>query len=299
MQSDQFNKSITTLQYIIESQKSIANASFSSVEYDTLLSKMYYRYNCSGSRKAEPLVSQYIEPLIGLLRDPLTICATPPLPQTLVLDYEGSVQSKRFFLLGPSAAFQNFAKPITSIVPWLSPLATSQKILFDLGASYFLGTSDTSVTTSSVIGTRWFYQYFRSHSLYLDRIIAFEAGQYPPPSYWKQIPDDLMGKLTFINTGIENTGKFNPWNVLKNIAKVEDYVIIKLDIDTSGLESELANQIVNDRSISSLIDEMFFEMHITVNEMRGFWGTPPGELKDTYILFTKLRQLGIRMHSWP
>ena len=61
----------------------------------------------------------------------------------------------------------------------------------------------------------------------------------------------------------------------------------------------LYNQVLNDTSISSLIDEMFFEMHVTVNEMKPYWGTPPGQLKDTYILFTKLRQLGIRMHSWP
>jgi len=76
-------------------------------------------------------------------------------------------------------------------------------------------------------------------------------------------------------------------------------VIIKLDIDTPILENELIDQILNDKSISSLIDEMFFEMHVTINEMIRFWGTPSGQLKDTYILFTKLRQLGIRMHSWP
>jgi hypothetical protein len=76
-------------------------------------------------------------------------------------------------------------------------------------------------------------------------------------------------------------------------------VIIKLDIDTPILENELLNQILNDPSISSLIDEMFFEMHVGVNEMRLYWGNQPGELKDTYVIFTKLRQLGIRMHSWP
>ena len=91
----------------------------------------------------------------------------------------------------------------------------------------------------------------------------------------------------------------NPWNILKTIAKPEDYVIIKLDIDTPALETALCNQILNDTSISSLIDEMFFEMHVTVNEMMPYWGAPGGELKDTYILFRKLRSLGIRMHSWP
>jgi hypothetical protein len=65
------------------------------------------------------------------------------------------------------------------------------------------------------------------------------------------------------------------------------------------LENDLVNQVINDTSISSLIDEMCFEMHVRVNEMLTYWGTQPGELKDSYILFTKLRQLGVRMHSWP
>jgi hypothetical protein len=294
MQSDQLNKSFVTLEFIIESQRKIANQSFSSKEYDELLSKMYYRYSCSGSSRL--IVSQYIEPLIGLLRDPLTICAPPAIPPSLQIVGD-SIQSKRFFLLGPSAAYQNFQTPQTSIVPWLRAPG-AQTILFDLGSAYFNGMSDAE-TSGSAIGTRWFYEYFRSKSLYLDHIIAFEASQYSPLSYWRQIPDDIIGKLTFINTGVETTGKFNPWNILKSIAKPEDYVIIKLDIDTPKLENELINQVANDTSISSLIDEMFFEMHVTVTEMKDCCGSPPGELKDSYKLFRKLRDLGIRMHSWP
>jgi len=152
---------------------------------------------------------------------------------------------------------------------------------------------------SSVVSTRWFYEYFRSISLHFDRIIAFEATEYSPRGYWNQIPDDIIGLFTFINTGVENSGKFNPWNILKSIAKVHDYVIIKLDIDSPAVEDELVSQILNDKSISSLIDEMFFEMHIRIKEMVNSWGNPPSELKDTYVCFTKLRQLGIRMHSWP
>jgi hypothetical protein len=293
-ESDQFNKSIATLEYIINAQKAVSKGSFSSEKYDKLLSKMYYRYTCSGS--SQFIVSQYIEPLIGLLRDPLTICTPLPIPPSLVIEGD-SLQSKRFFLLGPSAPYQDFTFPITSIVPWLH-LPGAQKILFDLGSSYFNGMSDTE-TTSTALGTRWFYEYFRSNSLSFDRIVAFETSQYTPEKYWNQIPEDIIGKFTFINTGVQITGKYNPWNILKSAAKPEDYVIIKLDIDTPTIESELMKQVVNDSSIYTLIDEMFFEMHVTVNEMNGFWGTPPGDLEDTYKLFRKLRELGIRMHSWP
>lgn len=258
---------------------------------------MFYRYECSGSFQSNIIVSQYIEPLIGLLRDPLTICKYDGLSSKLLFNGGEGVQSKRFYLLGPSAPYQNLYISTVDIAPWLNRPG-SRKILFDLGSSFFNGMSST-INSSSTIGTRWFYEYFRSISLRFDRIIAFEARQYTPNDYWKQIPDDIIGSLTFINNGVDKSGKFNPWNILKSIAKPDDYVIIKLDIDTPSLENNLANQVLNDPSISSLIDEMFYEMHVSVNEMRPFWGSPGGQLKDTYVFFTKLRQLGIRMHSWP
>jgi len=296
-QTDQMNKSISALEYIINLQKTIFNGSVVLKEYDELFSKMYYRLKCSNSAKSDLLVSQYIEPLIGLLRDPLTICSYDNLPSTLKITGENAVQSKRFFLLGPSAPYENFETSTISIAPWLYQQG-AKKILFDVGASYFNGMNNAE-TAGSALGTRWFYEYFRLNSLHFDRIIAFEARQYIPREYWAQIPDDIIGLFTFINAGVEKTGKFNPWNILKSIAKTNDYVIIKLDIDTPILENQLINQALNDPSISSLIDDMFFEMHISVNEMKGYWGAPPGQLKDTYELFTKLRKLGIRMHSWP
>ena len=297
MQNDQLSKSIRALEYIINLQKKISDHPILSHEYDELLSKMHYRYECSGLFRANLLVSQYIEPLIGLLRDPLTICPYKNL--TLKFNSTGSdpIQSKRFFLLGPSAPYQNFRTLKTSIAPWLYQ-SNSRKILIDIGSSLFNG-MDHPTQFSTTIGARWFYEYFRLNSLSFDRILAFEVNQYSPKVYWRQIPDDIIGLTTFINTGVETVGKFNPWNILKSIAKINDYVIIKLDIDNSMLETELIKQILNDKSISSLIDELFFEMHITVNEMKPYWGTPPGQLKDSYKIFIQLRQLGIRMHSWP
>lgn len=300
-QSDQLNKSIQTLAKIIDFQKRIFYGSSRSDRDEELFSKMFYRYECSkpSSSPSTRIVSQYIEPLIGLLRDPLTICQHGNVPAELRVDGEAAIQSKRFFLLGPSAPYANFqgSAAIPTIAPWLHK-SGSQKILVDLGASLFNG-GDNPNTPTNLLGARWFYEYFRSKSLQFDRLVAFEFVQHPPIKYWSQIPDDIIGKMTFINVGVESSGKFNPWNILKSIASVTDYVVIKLDIDTPPLENALMQQIVNDSSISSLIDEMFFEMHVTVNEMIPYWGAQPGNLKDSYVLFTKLRHLGIRMHSWP
>ncbi len=60
---------------------------------------MYYRYECVGSNQSNSLVSQYIEPLIGLLRDPLTFCSYGNRSAGLRLDGMELLQSKRFLLL--------------------------------------------------------------------------------------------------------------------------------------------------------------------------------------------------------
>ena len=288
-----------SLEKIIRFQKSAAAAVTFNDEDDVLFSKMFYRCESSrSSRKRALVVAQYIEPLIGLIRDPLTICPSSSNFGSLLLQGEDAIQSKRFFLLGPSAPYDRFhSGENRTIPPWLYQPG-AQKILVDLGASLFNGQDHPTIATQT-IGARWFYEYFRTLSLQFDRIIAFEYSEYAPKTYWRQIPDDLMGKLTFINVGVEETGKFNPWHALRTIAQKQDYVIVKLDIDTRPLEMGLINQILNTTEISSLIDEMFFEMHINVDEMKRFWGSPGGSLKDTYVLFNRLRQMGIRMHSWP
>ena len=293
---DQSNKSIMALEYIINLQKTIFNYTSTPSHSDELLSKMYYEYQCSNSSQSSLLVSQSIEPLIGLLRDPLSICSHSNIPPTLQIDTESSLQSKRFFLLGPSAPFHNFHPSTPAIAPWLYQ-KSGQKILIDVGSAYFNGI--VNGTSSVANSLRWFYDYFHSLSFRFDRIIAFESEQFSPEAYWSQIPDDMIGSLSFINVGVEKTGKLSPWNILTSIAKEDDYVVVKLDIDQPALENEFMHQVLQNKSISLLIDDMFFEMHVKVNEMIMYWGEQPGELSDSYKLFTKIRQAGIRMHSWP
>lgn len=297
-ETEHLEKSIRMIKKIVEYQKSIFRPPLSSTADEDIFSKMFYRYECSETRSKPKLVSHYIEPIIGLVRDPLTICGYQSLPTELHMGFEESVQSKRFILLGPSAPYENYpvhSQP--SVAPWLYNDKT-RLILIDLGASLFNGGPDPKVVTTWV-GARWFYDYFTRHAMTLDKIVAFEFQKLDTDMYWSQIPDDIIAKLTFINVGVGTAGALNPWNMLTTIAKPNDYVFVKLDIDNSPIENELMRQVVENASISSLIDEMFFEMHVNVNEMSTFWGPGLGDLQDTYVLFTKLRNLGIRMHSWP
>lgn len=298
VEPDQFNKSVNLIRKIIQYQKSVNRDNNAYDASEKLFSKMSYRYECEDKSIKPITVSQYIEPLTGLLRDPFTICAHAKVPDDLTINGNAAIQSKRFILLGPSAPHENYSlKPNQAIPPWLLT-SGSRLIVVDLGASLFNGGTDPTVVTTW-IGARWFYDYFKSKFIGIDQVLAFEYSGLDPNVYWPQIPEDLMGKLTLINVGVKKTGKFNPWNTIKRIAHPNDYVLVKLDIDNAEIENELINQVLNDMSVSTLIDEMFFEMHVNVTEMLPFWSMNNGTLKDSYTIFTKLRERGIRMHSWP
>ena len=110
MQNDQLNKSIRALEYIINLQKKISDQPILSNKYDELFSKMYYRYECSNLSRSDLLVSQYIEPLIGLLRDPLTICSYNNLPSKFNVTESDAIQSKRFFFSVPQHHIKIFER---------------------------------------------------------------------------------------------------------------------------------------------------------------------------------------------
>jgi hypothetical protein len=81
--------------------------------------------------------------------------------------------------------------------------------------------------------------------------------------------------------------------------------VFKLDIDAPFVEIELVKQIMADPELLSLIDEFYFEHHVTGSPMQWLgWrdqsavGAPLGDIQDSYDIFTFLRKSGVRAHSW-
>ncbi|UJR19848.1 hypothetical protein I4U23_022981 [Adineta vaga] len=333
---ENLNKTILMIQLITMLQKSGRyDTSIEQLQIDNIFSTMFYRYECINPRTLRTSkiieVSHSIEPLIGLLRDPFSICSrlhTSIVPLSL---YDGAnLQSKRSILLSVSAPFYTHSilsdskylndlsvisdddnNNNNNVLPWMYQrlshtnidkeihIRNPKVILLDLGSSYFNGwKSDTTAAAG-----QWLYEYYKRFNVKFDRIIAFEFSLLDQEIVWKELPDDVFPIYTFINVGVTENGKFNPWTMLKTIAQPFDHIIVKLDIDTTVLENVLINQILTDPSIHTLIDELLFEHHVTINEMMPYWGNMghslKGSLEDSYILFTKLRQLGIRAHSWP
>jgi hypothetical protein len=285
--ADQISTTIDVLRRIIQLQNDTFTLSSQKLSVDIHFSRMHYRRTC-GNEYQE--ATQLIEPLIGLIRDPLTMCPRhSSIPSDLYLDGDNAVQSKRFLLLAPSSPFQIDPSiyNMNPLPPWFRKHG-SQKILIDMGSSYFSSRHGNTVESS----TRWFYEYFKKRSIQFDRIIAFEYEQLAPRRVW----EDIFPFYTFINVGVEaNSSNFNPWKMLEAIAKPSDYVVVKVDIDTPPIESALMKQLFGEhKKARSLIDEMFFEMHVSYDR-----ALTEDKLKDSYVLFTKLRQHGVRMHGWP
>jgi hypothetical protein len=57
----------------------------------------------------------------------------------------------------------------------------------------------------------------------------------------------------------------NPWNFVRKVAKSEDYVVVKLDIDNTPIEEKFIAQLRASSDLHSLIDEFYFEHHVNVS----------------------------------
>ncbi len=92
-------------------------------------------------------------------------------------------------------------------------------------------------------------------------------------------------------------------NPLINIVKQfneDDFIIVKLDIDTPAVELPMAKLLLEDDSINKLVDHFYFEHHIRILELRMVWGGHVnGNFKESLELMNGLRKKGVAAHYWP
>ena len=90
----------------------------------------------------------------------------------------------------------------------------------------------------------------------------------------------------------------NPfYSILKQFNE-DDLIVVKLDIDTPEIEVPLVKQLLEDDSISKLVDHFYFEHHVHMDEMYRHWVPSKGTLKDTFDLMSGLRAKGVAAHFW-
>ena len=273
-----------------------------------LYSQMVYDVELDRTSNQHPniiSISEFVEPLLGLLRDPFAIpCGAHlgravPSSQDLVTD---ASQSKRNILLNPHAPkiiSSNFAQVCitTETLPFES-WYRGRVLIFDLGATLF-GSWGKEVSAAA---GGWFYRMLRTANVEIDHYWAFEASVIAPSQVWGAVPADLRGKYTYINIPVSPNPESPdyPWNVLIQAARSQDYVIVKVDIDTPNIENPIVDHLLTNPKYLRLIDEFLFEHHVDIEAMHRWWGGDQGlSLSDSYRIFTQFREKGVRSHAWP
>lgn len=288
---DFLQENINTSIEIIKTTNKFKNKNTLPIEENELLnlSQLKFGLFCKNILIRERI--EYIEPLYGILRDPLTICDINGIPNDLKIfeTYDHSVQSKRFLL--PVAASWNFTNYRNIYKNFY---------LFDFGASLY----DVWEKNNYIVVSKWFIEEYEKFDFKFDKILSFEKKKTDPEIIFKNVPQNILYRYTYYNIGVEKeiNSKWNPWNFLLNIADIDDYIVIKIDIDNSEIEMELIKQLIQNKTIYDLVDEMYFEHHVNLHSMiKKHWHQENSKiyLKDTYEFFLNLRKKGIRMHSWP
>ena len=144
---------------------------------------------------------------------------------------------------------------------------------------------------------------YASRGFHFDRILAWEAQRHAPQDIFAQYPTDVFGRVSYYNIPAdpEEGARGNPLRVLKQLTRKEDFVVIKIDIDNDPVELAFIQQILHDPAISELIDELYFEHHVSGHPLhKESWGAAQKlmNMSQSYTIFSRLRELGIRAHSW-
>lgn len=233
------------------------------------ISKFIRWYSCG---QQESKFTTYIEPLMGALRHPKSVCN------------DDFLFSRAYIVL---ASADNFPRGYIR-----------SKFLFDLGAS-------TWKSGAGGASQSFFYKEYIKKGIQFDRAFLWEASATNISDIYKDIPKTFYHAYQYFNFPADNDPESpaNPLNILQKIGKNHDFVVIKLDIDNAVAESAFVHQILTNNAVSSLIDEIFFEHHVNFPPLvQCCWGStiePESRLSTSYKLFHEFRAKGIHAHGWP
>jgi hypothetical protein len=240
-----------------------------------------------------------LEPLVGMLRDPRTGC---PEGKRHMWGIEGpplsgasQVEKKMWHLVAPPALGSGSVRRNSS------GIEGARAVLFDIGASSWSGVRGNNAVEA--LGARWLAGAYAAIGVVFEDIYSWEASEIPPRKFFTGATLEELGKIHFMNWPVASAAEdeLNPWSLLRRIASPDDFVVVKLDIDTPIVEGELLRQLMEDPGLPALVDVFYFEHHVRIHDFEWMWGADhfSSTLNASYTIFAKLRGLRICAHSWP
>mmetsp|Transcript_29212 Transcript_29212/g.44164 ORF Transcript_29212/g.44164 Transcript_29212/m.44164 type:complete len:391 (-) Transcript_29212:111-1283(-) len=235
----------------------------------------------SGTKQLSYLPNQgFMEPLI------------PPLRHPDMCDGEGT-----------DTPLGNLSFQITDIghICRNSLSKTSRTVFVDMGATYNFNSDQIDYNSPAI---RKIEEY-RKYGIYFDHIYAYEIRQWDTERVYNTIPSHMQGPLHWINAGVTGEAGHmnNPFTMLKENFDSDDFIVVKLDIDTPSVERPLFQQMLTDPELHEIVDVFYFEHHVMIDEMQPFWGAHGagatiGTISESIDVFHWLRKQGVAAHYW-
>jgi hypothetical protein len=274
-----------------EAQEDLPDRTFSKFEYALVCGTVENPSDLADIpfTDAMPRKYSYIEPLAGLLRHPQTCTKPQPVASAPMFN-------KGYLLVDSWAAHRDDAFVAEGVSSSMRGAGQVRSWYFDLGAS----------TWSEGLGgasQEWFYSTYRNICIDFDRFLMWEVTPERSRKVFSKVPGPLRPRYHWFNipAGITPGDWSNPLTYIEAEATEDDFVMLKIDIDTPKIELPLVQQIAASPKLASLVDEFYFEHHVNVEIMGPQWNIKesyPTRQDASIEIFTKLRRMGVRAHSW-
>lgn len=178
---------------------------------------------------------------------------------------------------------------------------TMRTVFLDIGACYNFESDGTDVAAAAIQAI----EKYRRNGIHFDHIYAYEVRPVATELVYATVPKHMRGPMHWINmpANPEEGHDHNPWTMLLDTYKPDDFIVVKLDIDTPSVELPLFQQLLDSPELQKLVDVFYFEHHVQMDEMQQFWGKHEWELtKGTIVesleMFQRLRKAGVAAHYW-
>mmetsp|Transcript_21836 Transcript_21836/g.49459 ORF Transcript_21836/g.49459 Transcript_21836/m.49459 type:complete len:386 (+) Transcript_21836:219-1376(+) len=171
---------------------------------------------------------------------------------------------------------------------------TSRLVLIDMGASLDFHGSKQPIM--------WLLALYEKMGFLFDHIYAFEITKSDPNHVYNVLPEKYVASYHWINVGVsaDPESKLNPIHSILGKFNEDDFIVVKLDIDTHAVEWPLCQQLLQGDEIHKKVDQFYFEHHVHLGELNNDWKhTQEGSIIESLETFSQLRKKKIPSHFWP
>jgi hypothetical protein len=173
----------------------------------------------------------------------------------------------------------------------------SRTVFIDMGASLDFHEDRPSPAMHMI-------QTYQKFGIPFDHIYGYEVNETNATDVYRTIPSSLLHSYHWYNVGVSADigSRHNPLTTVLSHFTSDDFVVVKLDIDTWSIEWPLVSQwiVQHPEEVANRIDVLYFEHHVLLSDMCHVWlDSRHGSVLESLQVFTKLRQMGIAAHYWP